>query len=492
MSLSCNQCKSVVFAPIDEENLFDFQAKIHADVASLERCIADGACHLCIVLHGIYVNRKRFGPAGRQSHENEGLTTDFSLWLFYEGGDDESDDWEYIEDESAAREDAPRMVVFIHPLGSDDLCIRDSKVIAKSEWHIAPPTLASAHKPRKALGGYMSGSPNLSTGSDASMSLAESWIGICRDTHKNCGKTSDDVPVRLLRVSKVRDTSSGTIHLVNSQGLGSVDYVTLSHRWNPSYNYFTTSSNVEAHLENGMDISHLPKTFAEACVTTKKLGFDYIWIDSLCIIQDSGEDKVLEIPKMADYYQNAALNLSASTESLGALWSDRDGSSTQPFTMNVTLELPGRSKTAALQVTPILRADKSHLDYRGWILQERIFPRRTLFFDAYWLSFECVEMSASESCPHGVTHSSSSNRATVEIDLATKMERDCNLSIIGGLIRATGSATRPGMAYAFHGPGTANSEYREKQLTTMIRNQKGDSHIVVPDPERVLAPAAFV
>lgn len=458
MGTNCYQCQNVIFAPVSSGNLQDFEAEIHPDVASWEACITERTCYLCVVLHGILANRKKFGPAGRQPNQSFG--PGIYLSLHYEGGDEESSDWEFVEDpvsEDLEDQSAPRNVVFRHSLGTDDLSIRNRDVLAKAGWYTEPEGTSSvsgtvstgAITASKDPSDHVSRTPNTSTGSDASMELVKDWIGTCRNTHRTCQAGSEEVPTRLLDVSQVKDTSTGIIRLVDSRVLGPVQYVTLSHRWNPSYNYFTTKSNLEAHLEHGMDINNLPRTFAEACVTTNKLSIGYLWIDSLCIIQDSSEDKVLEIPKMADYYQNAELNLSASTESLGALWSDRDGVSTKPFILSATLHLPGRSKSIALELAPVLRADKSHLDYRGWILQERIFPGRTLFFDPYWLSFECCAMSASESCPQGVKLSASSNLVIVENSLATNLDRDCNLSIIGGLIKNLDAATQSGMICLF-------------------------------------------
>lgn len=460
MGTNCYQCQNVIFAPGSSGNLQDFEAEIHPDVASWEACITERTCYLCVVLHGILANRKRFGPTDRQP-PNQSFRPGIYLSLHYEGGDEESSDWEFVEDPASGDfedQSAPSNVVFRHSLGTDDLSIRNRDVLAKAAWYTEPeesspvsgPVSTGTTTASKDIGDYVSRTPNTSTGSDESMELVKDWIGTCRNTHENCQPVSEEVPTRLLDVSQVKDTSTGIIHLVDSRVLGPVQYATLSHRWNSSYNCFTTTPNLKAHLEHGMDISNLPKTFAEACVTTNKLGIDYLWIDSLCIIQDSSEDKVLEIPKMADYYQNAELNLSASTESLGALWSDRDGLSTKPFILAATLNLPGRSRSIALELAPVLRAYKSHLDYRGWILQERIFPRRTLFFDPYWLSFECCDMSASESCPQGVKLSASSNPVSIENSLATKMNRDCNLSIIGGLIKNMDTGTQSGMGCLFY------------------------------------------
>lgn len=432
-----------MFEPALEGNLDSLQAKIHSDEASLKHCVDKRSCHLFVVLHGMLENRKRFGPIGRQSSGLVGQFPDISLWLHYEGhGDEGSDDWEFIEDESS-KEDAPKDVVFTHPLGSDDLRIRDPRAIARSTWYTEEPSqqdirdLESSHSPQ---------SRDTSTSGTLTMAVASKWIENCRATHAKCRKRSTKIghlPSRLLDVSEALDKFNGIVTLVDSAKLVgapkipvAVQYVTLSHRWNPSNNYFTTTSNVDEHQNTGMRITLLPKTFAEACVTVRVLGLRYIWIDSLCIIQDSKADKATEIPKLADYYQSAELNLSASTESLGGLWSDRDGTANKPFSINATLKLPEKNKQVVLELAPVLRAAKSHLDYRGWILQERIFPRRTLFFDAYWISFECSEMGASESCPRGVTLDASSNRVTVETAMGTNLGRDCTLSIIGGMVRS--------------------------------------------------------
>lgn len=460
MSAVC-ECHDIVFEPAPGGGPGAFQAKIHPDAASLKQCAEGRTCHLCVVLYGMLENRRRFWPVGGVGYHRTWEDLDVSLWLYYEvegdgnwNEDTDNEDWDLFGEELHGDYPSGSSIKIHHPLGCDELLIRNPEVVSRAAWDSGgeitspvssytsdtqqPPLVSSDPKRR-----------DFSTGSDVSLEHAQKWVTTCRNTHPECGKRSTEAeytPTRLLDVSRAMDKSTGIVTLVDSAQLvaaceytnPSVQYATLSHRWDPNYNVSTTTSNVHHHQTTGISIDHLPKTFAEACITTRKLGLRYIWIDSLCIVQDMKADKAVEIPKMADYYQGADLNLSASSETLGGLWSYRDGAATRPFVLNATLVLPGLRKQSqvVLELAPKLRAVKSHLDYRGWILQERIFPRRTLFFDAYWVAFQCGRLAASDACPEGVELDVSSNQVTVDTALATDLGRDCNLSIIGGIVRS--------------------------------------------------------
>jgi len=58
--------------------------------------------------------------------------------------------------------------------------------------------------------------------------------------------------------------------------------------------------------------SKLPKSFRDAIQITRRLGYEYIWIDSLCIIQDDPADWERESAKMAEIYENAVLTIAVS------------------------------------------------------------------------------------------------------------------------------------------------------------------------------------
>jgi hypothetical protein len=73
----------------------------------------------------------------------------------------------------------------------------------------------------------------------------------------------------------------------------------------------TSTDNIDKRME-GILFQDLPKTFKDAVVLTRALGIQYLWIDSLCIIQDSVSDWAAELSQMADVYKHAALTIAAS------------------------------------------------------------------------------------------------------------------------------------------------------------------------------------
>src|SRR5690348_6325601 len=72
----------------------------------------------------------------------------------------------------------------------------------------------------------------------------------------------------------------------------------------------TTLSNIQA-MERAISVEELPQTFRDAVRVTQMLGLDYIWIDSLCIIQDSEKDWSEQAPQTGEIYGNAFITISA-------------------------------------------------------------------------------------------------------------------------------------------------------------------------------------
>ncbi|KAL1946194.1 hypothetical protein VTO73DRAFT_15321 [Trametes versicolor] len=91
-------------------------------------------------------------------------------------------------------------------------------------------------------------------------------------------------------------------------------YLTLSYVWGGDQVQKTTTSNISAY-EHGIEPSLLPATIRDAIHATHALGFQSIWIDSLCIIQDSEEDKLRELGRMHLIYRHAFLTIIAASAS---------------------------------------------------------------------------------------------------------------------------------------------------------------------------------
>jgi hypothetical protein len=90
-------------------------------------------------------------------------------------------------------------------------------------------------------------------------------------------------------------------------------YLALSHCWGVSTineRLTTTLATLEIRLKS-IPMSLMPANFYDATIITRKLGYRYLWIDSLCIIQDSTEDWETESQNMGNIYMNASLTIAA-------------------------------------------------------------------------------------------------------------------------------------------------------------------------------------
>ena len=97
--------------------------------------------------------------------------------------------------------------------------------------------------------------------------------------------------------------------LLETEGMKG-EYLTLSHCWGKAQIKTTKLCNLSSHKER-IRLADLCANFQDAILVTRNLGFRYLWIDSLCIIQDSDKDWDAESSQMARVYRNSTLTLSA-------------------------------------------------------------------------------------------------------------------------------------------------------------------------------------
>ena len=268
------------------------------------------------------------------------------------------------------------------------------------------------------------------------------WISDCTQSHRTCAKglhgihkwprrSHSSCPVRLIEIDS--STQPPNLRLVEFFA-GIPPYLTLSHRWGVIQPIRTTSTNI-THHKNSISLPLLPKTFADAIQIAQAVAVNYIWIDSICIIQDSKPDWTGQSEQMGMIYRNSICTLAATDAHLdgdedGGLFMDSD---VLPFTVSLknnldlkygrvrsdpehpakmvytlnekAVDIAGESETAwersLFTVKPNLSSFEASIELsqwnsRAWIFQERMLSTRLLYFTKEQIFWECAEQIKSE------------------------------------------------------------------------------------------------
>ena len=240
--------------------------------------------------------------------------------------------------------------------------------------------------------------------------VARRWIDECCSSHASCERQRVfPLPKRVIDVGP--PDGSRDPFLWETGGEEGV-WIALSYQWGDrrKNNVLTTVSSLEDRM-NGMPFHDLPATFRDAVAVTRGLGVQYLWIDSICIIQDSDEDKAEQLAQMADIYRHSLCTVAAS-------WADDCesgilhprtflpyGMSRAPFLKPVKTSyiIPSTGDKGDLWLRPALQPYKfimqkfgslaregwNRLQHRGWVLQETVLSPRTLHYTREQTFWQC-------------------------------------------------------------------------------------------------------
>ncbi|OTA87007.1 hypothetical protein M434DRAFT_35537 [Hypoxylon sp. CO27-5] len=234
--------------------------------------------------------------------------------------------------------------------------------------------------------------------SPGTLKVAKRWLDVCRETHSPCAFREERyVPSRLL------DVSDYNPKLVLRAEVQRFEFIALSHCWGGSQPITTQAGNLKRHREE-INLGTLPKTFQDAIKVTKSLGFRYLWIDSLCIIQDDKEDWERESSEMDKIYSNAELVPAAAVASSAYDGFLRDRS-TPPIGHVIVSPNP---RTTPLEFSYRLILDEiiddednpsldDPLEKRAWAFQEKYLARRYLAYRSEEMTWACREGQSCES-----------------------------------------------------------------------------------------------
>ncbi|KAL9596526.1 MAG: hypothetical protein Q9219_005747 [cf. Caloplaca sp. 3 TL-2023] len=236
----------------------------------------------------------------------------------------------------------------------------------------------------------------------AQVDLARSWLDTCVNEHEDCtpyveAENEGWLPSRLIQI----DDDQISLRLVRGEDIKEsqpVSYVALSHCWGDARTVpKTTKENLDQRLEN-IRWQKLSQSFQDAVVLTKALGFSYLWIDSLCIIQGNLEDTNDECTRMHFIYSFAKVVICAS--------SAVDGSGGMLFpqsSSNPNEEHDDEAKASDSDYTKFVDwenlVSSGPLVARAWTMQERQLATRLIHLTDRGIAWECVNYMAAQSQP---------------------------------------------------------------------------------------------
>ncbi|KAJ1331843.1 HET domain-containing protein [Microdochium nivale] len=268
-----------------------------------------------------------------------------------------------------------------------------------------------------------------------SIRFAKACLGICMKHHQECvpdvsyGATRDavnkrrpqvesedllnwqpgsiprqDLPTRLLeigtntptivRLVDLRKASDATLNTVSSAG-----YAALSYCWGHGGNPVQLNAASINRLQQGFPSETLPATIRDVVRLSALIGIRYLWIDALCILQDSDADKQVELAKMAQYYHNNTVTISAASAASASeglqLQGERPVHDYGPI--QISTELGGKTGRLLLHSATLGIAEAT--TSRGWTLQESLLSQRIIICSNQ-LYYCCVTSNAECEGPH--------------------------------------------------------------------------------------------
>lgn len=317
------------------------------------------------------------------------------------------------------------------------------------------------------------------------MFAAEDWLHECTHSHEACRYMSSSettaLPTRLVEILS-DDPNDLHIRLADMTYIErsdhQIDYMALSHVWNPSQPVLVMDALDEWQKELPLD--RLAEDVKVAIATTRRLGYRYMWADSLCVIQDSIFDKQQECTNMASVFRNAALTLVldqlAPPDTLEPHSTNAPSTCSPTHTKRIHPSKPHPAPSLALPAIAF-HTPGFAWDTRAWVLQERLLSRRFLHLgkQLYW---ECNSLKASETFPRGL--------APLVWEKVHSQRNDCIAIPLPRVeLRADTASDKPTALYIHRLPSPISASRRRGQHTQQIRTQDDTAADIVEDAQRL-------
>ncbi|RDW64597.1 hypothetical protein BP6252_10248 [Coleophoma cylindrospora] len=228
----------------------------------------------------------------------------------------------------------------------------------------------------------------------------QEWIRTCEAGHSRksskCEKFVDTyLPDRCIEIAP-KDSLSDP-KLVETKGKKG-RYIALSYCWGEAqYNPLQTKeSNYKQHQE-GIPFNSLSLTIQDAIQATRQFGVQYLWVDAICIIQDSNSDKDAQIGQMRAIFENAFITILAATAVNAS-----EGFLAMPKPKPIQFKIPYFCPNGEVGTLYCVKAEHKKLkdqpiNRRAWTLEERLLSRRKVIYLSDHVTWECDSVSLADS-----------------------------------------------------------------------------------------------
>jgi len=263
------------------------------------------------------------------------------------------------------------------------------------------------------------------------LTIISRWVEECSHQHPECNlPLSTPLPTRVIDLG-IREPTDAPVKLYESKN-EHAPYLALSHCWGGQCPLTTERATLQLR-KSEIEWHSIPNNFRDAIMLARKVfRLRYLWIDSLCIIQDDSSDWELEAGRMSDVYSNAFCTIA--TDCSG---SSKEGFlSRQPLDYSLWESKDGGQVRARLKphhnwdkprhplISP--RSSRDPLLTRAWTLQEHLLSRRVIHFTSSEPRFECRQSCACE-CSGGKLLTPAYSSANAPMTITGPKTSLCNL-----------------------------------------------------------------
>lgn len=215
------------------------------------------------------------------------------------------------------------------------------------------------------------------------VSQISKWLDRCQEEHgATCptNRAENETRMRLINVVDCR--------LI--EAYEPLPYFALSYVWGQAESLQTTLANVEELSRRGALEGHqgLCKVVVDAMNLVRSLGYRYLWVDALCIVQDDYKRKPALLGQMGEIYRRALLTIIAMSGSDATTGLAGIGPDSRPPIW--TLTTPYQDYNVLCTPPPLSELiNSSWYDTRAWTFQERLLSTRCLYVSDQQMYFQC-------------------------------------------------------------------------------------------------------